>query len=154
MKPIAAIAGLVAAYFAARYVLREGMQSLVKTVTTDKAAACLQMLGNTTREEERFTYIVGSVRNTCDQKFSSVTITFKLDRTSGSSLGLPNAVPSPYRPKGQTQTFKPSESPIDLPQAIAYAYVSDVKPGETRSFKSAIHIPAISTYRFDAIQAF
>ena len=50
MKPIVAVLGVLAAYLTLRYCLREGLQSLVKSVTTDKAATCLVMLGNTTRE--------------------------------------------------------------------------------------------------------
>src|SRR5262245_35310645 len=114
MKPIAAIAGLLAAYLVARYALRQGFESVVKSVTTDKAATCLEMLGNTTRDEDRFTYIVGSIRNNCDQKIGDVTVSFKLDRSSGSSLGLPQTVTSPYgrRTQAQTQNFKP----VDLPE--------------------------------------
>ena len=156
MKYIAFILGLLIALVAVRYALREGLRSLVTSVTTDKAATCLVMLGNTTREEEKFTYIVGSIKNNCDQKFGQVTIAFKLDRSSGSTVGLPEAI-NPYGSRvqsGQTQKFKPSGSTIDLPEALVFAYSSDVKPGETRNFKTAMHISANSTYRFDGIKAF
>jgi hypothetical protein len=128
MKLVVSILGLVIAYFAARYVLREQFGRVIKTVTTDKAAECLVMLGSTTREEEKLTYIVGNIRNKCDQKFGHVTISFKLDRPSG-----------------------PMSS---LPEAVAVAYARDVQPGETRSFKSVSSISSKSTFRFDAISAY
>ena len=155
MKLIAIILGLVA-LVAARYALHTGFRSLVISATTDKAATCLAMLGNTTREQEGLTYIVGSIKNNCDQKFGHVTVAFKIDRPSGSTVGLPEAI-DPYGSRvqsGQTQKFKPSGSTIDLPEALVLAYSSDVKPGETRNFKTAMHISANSTYRFDGIKAF
>ena len=155
MKFVAYILGLLIAFVAVRYAMREAFRSLVTSVTTDKAATCLVMLGNTTREEEKFTYIVGSIKNNCDQKFGQVTIAFKLDRSSGSTLSLPEAI-NPYGSRvqsGQTQKFKPG-STIDLPEALVFAYSRDVKPFETRNFKTAMHVSANSTYRFDGIKAF
>ena len=45
----------------------------------------------------------------------------------------------------------PAES---LPEAIAYAYSNDVKPGEIRSFKSALPGSRNTTYRLDGINAY
>jgi hypothetical protein len=95
---------------------------------SDRESARLSGLGNTTREEEGLTYIVGSIKNDCDTKFGHVTVIFKLDREPG-----------------------PTES---LPQAIAYAYSSDVEPGETRQFKTALPISKNSAHHFDGINAY
>ena len=39
-------------------------------------------------------------------------------------------------------------------EGVAYAYARDLKPGETRRFKSAVTIPKGGTFRFDRINAF
>jgi hypothetical protein len=55
------------------------------------------------------------------------------------------------RPVGQvTVSFK-----FDPPsRAIAYAYVHNLRAGETRRFKSAFPVPNNTTYRFEGINAF
>jgi len=155
MKVVASlILGLVA-LLAIRWVLRDQFQRVITATTTDKAATCLQMLGNTTREEEGSAYIVGSIRNKCDQKFLSVTITFKLDRQSGSRSASQTMLPTYGTSSQRNQTPKfHSGSTFELPEAVISAYARDVKPGETREFKTAFRIPANSTYRFDSIKAF
>jgi hypothetical protein len=55
-----------------------------------------------------------------------VTVLFKLDRRSG----------------------------VELPDAVAYAYSRDVKPGETRQFKSAVPVSKNGTFRFDGMNAY
>jgi hypothetical protein len=86
------------------------------------------MLGNTTTEENGSTFIIGSVRNNCDRKFSSVTISFKLDSTPG-----------------------PMEN---MPTGGAYAYSRDVEPGQIAQFKSAWPVSRDATFRFDGITAY
>jgi len=93
-----------------------------------KAPACLEVLGSTTSEEDGVTYIVGSLRNTCDTKFSLVTVLFKLDRVSGPMEGMSGG--------------------------SIYAYSRDVVPGEVRQFKSAIPVSKDSSYRPDGINAY
>ena len=105
-----------------------GCQAYLSSRATGKAPACLALVGNTTREEEGLTYIVGSVKNSCDSEFSHVTVVFKLDRERG-----------------------PTES---LPEGIAYAYSRDVKPGETREFKTAMPVSKNSVYHFGEINAY
>jgi hypothetical protein len=39
-------------------------------------------------------------------------------------------------------------------EAIFYAYESDVRPGETRNFKSLFQIGKNAVYRFDGITAY
>src|SRR4051812_43091060 len=120
---VLAVAGLVAL----RSVLHQGFQQVITTATKDHAGDCLSLAGSTTREEQGFTYIVGSVRNRCDTKFSNVTVAFKLDR---------------------------ADTKITLPDAPILAYAKDLKPGETREIKSAYHIDKKTTFRFDKITAF
>ena len=108
-------------------VFHEGFRQTITAATKDRAADCLTLAGSTTREEKGFTYIVGSVRNRCQTKFSNVTIAFKLDRP---------------------------DTKIALPDAPILAYAKDVKPGETKEFKTAYHIDKKTTYRFDTITAF
>ena len=117
MKVMACILGLIAV-LALRSALHRGVQGVVTSATTDKAAICLTMLGATTREENGFTYIVGSIRNNCNRKFDNVTTAFKLDRPPGSNTYL------------TTFEFK------------RFA----VSPGETRKFKTMFHIGRNSTY--------
>src|ERR1700682_1372993 len=68
----------------------------VTSTTTGKASGCLAMAGNTTREEEGLTYIVGTIKNNCDSKFGHVTVTFKLDREPGPTESLPEAIAYGY----------------------------------------------------------
>ena len=113
--------------FAAGYITRPQFRSFILSATSDKSA-CLEMLGNTTTEENGSTYIAGSVRNNCDRKFGSVTVSFKLDRQSGSAGAF-----------GET---------------IVSAYSRDVEPGQTKEFKSFAPVSKTATYRLDAISAF
>src|SRR4051794_34084427 len=127
MKVLIACVLGVAGLLALRSVLREEFQQFITKATKDHAADCLSLAGSTTREEKGFTYIVGSVRNRCEIKFSNVTVAFKLDR---------------------------ADTKITLPDAPILAYAKDLKPGETREFKSAYHIDKKTTFRFDKITAF
>ncbi len=118
----------VVSLLALGYFTRPLFRSFITSATSDKAAACLEMLGNTTTEENGITYIIGSVRNHCDRRFGSVTVTFKLDRTPG-----------------------PTQ---DMPESTVSAYSRDVEPGRTAQFKTAVPVAKDSTYRFDAITAY
>ena len=114
--------------FAAGYITRPLFRGFILSATSNKAAECLEMLGNTTTEEDGITYIVGNVRNNCDRRFGSVTVTFKLDRKPGPKENM-------------------SEYPIS-------AYARDVEPGQTKQFKTVVPISKDATYRFDAITAY
>jgi hypothetical protein len=109
------------------FVTRPLFRNFITSATSDKSA-CLEMLGNTTTEENGSTFIIGSVRNNCDRKFSNVTISFKLDSTPG-----------------------PMEN---MPEGGAYAYGRDVEPGQIAQFKSALPVSRNATYRFDEIAAY
>lgn len=109
------------------FITRPLFRTFILSAASDKLS-CLEVLGNTTTEDNGTTYIIGSVRNNCDRKFSSVTISFKLDRTPG-----------------------PMET---MPEASAYAYARDVTPGQTVQFKSAIPVSKNATYRFDRVTGY
>ena len=96
--------------------------------STGRGPACLELVGKTTREDAGRTYIIGSIRNTCTRKFSNVTVVFKLDR-------MPVAAEM-------------------LPEGIAYAYVTDIAPGETRQYKSALPVSRDATFRLETINAY
>ena len=42
----------------------------------------------------------------------------------------------------------------DLPEGQAFAYVRDLKPGETRDFKAALPILRDASFRFDRMNAY
>ena len=127
MKVPAGFLGLIA-ILAVVYAASGLFQDYVVSISTGKGPSCLEMLGKTTSEEEGLTYITGSIKNNCNRKFSNVTVVFKFDRAPG-----------------------PAQ---DLPEGIAYAYSSDVPPGEIRRFKSALPISRDSTFRLDGINAY
>ena len=126
MKALAGIV-VVVALFAIRWVWSDLIRNRLSTAT-GKAPSCLAMLGSTTGERDGANYIVGSIRNDCDRKFSSVTIMFNLERPSGRGMSLPDA---------------PTQ-----------AYASDVEPGQTRQFKSKLPVGKNTVYRFDGINAY
>jgi len=101
---------------------------IIAEVTTDHAKSCLELLSNTTTEEEGHTYIIGTIKNNCDRTFSHVTVLFKLDH---------GAVPGAFE----------TDAPV-------YAYGSDVKSGDIRQVKSFNPISSSATYRFDSINAY
>jgi len=121
--------GIVAVllFLALRWYLNDTYGKVVGAATSNRAE-CLSMLGSTTNEKDGGTYIVGSVRNNCDHPILSVTVTFKMQQG--------------YGPNSQWR------------EGNAYAYVSDVKAGETRKFKSAIPVGKNSIIRFDKIIAY
>ena len=127
MKGLATILG-IAVIIGGIYAVRTGFRSVITEVTTDHASKCLSLAGHTAVTEDGHTYIEGSIRNNCDRKFGSVTVTFLLDR-----------------PRGPLE---------DLPKAAIYAYIRDVAARETKKFKSAFPISSDSIYRFDAISGF
>ena len=116
----------LACIFSLGFIPRPLFQSFILRATSNKAEACLELLGNTTTEENATAYIVGTVRNNCDRTFGSVTVTFKLDR-------------------GASDT---------LPEYSISAYARNVEPGQIKQFKTVTPISRNSTYRFDRISAF
>jgi len=116
------------ALIAVRSFLQNRYQTVVTGVTTGRTSNCLAMLGSTTREEGRSTYIVGSIRNDCNRTIGHVTVVFKVDG--------------------------PNDARFNHRDAIFYAYENDVRPGETRMFKTLFQIGKNDTYRFDGVNAY
>ncbi|MBZ5674039.1 MAG: hypothetical protein LAP61_07310 [Acidobacteriia bacterium] len=110
------------------YFTRPLFESFILSVATSKAPACLDMLGNTTTEDNGGTYIIGSIRNSCDRKFGRVTVSFKIDH----------------------QRVATGE----LPEATVSAYTRDLEPGQTKEFRTSTSVSKDTSYRFDAISAY
>ncbi|HTS61765.1 MAG TPA: hypothetical protein VMH28_07055 [Candidatus Acidoferrales bacterium] len=127
MRIALGVLGLLA-ILAVRSLIQNQYENVMAGVATGDASKCLAMAGNTTSEEDGRTYIVGSVRNTCTREIRQVTIAFKLDRQR--------------------------DAKADLPGAPVFAYVNDVKAGETRRFKTAFPVGKDAIYRFDGFNAF
>src|SRR5262249_26959139 len=143
MKLPATLILAIIAFLAVRYAMREGIRAVVKEATTDHAANCLVLRGHTTSFQDGHTYITGSFTNNCDRKFSNVTVAFMLDRS-----GVSTAIFSPAF--GSSLTRNPPPKPaLDLPPAPIFAYSRDVRPGETRQFKTQHSISEDATFRFD-----
>ena len=127
MKSIKGILLALIAFLALRYAFLYGVQSIVTSASTNQAS-CLSMLGNTTRDVDGQTYIVGSIRNDCSRRMDHIVIKFKIDRPADSNLGR-------------------SDVPISV-------YSNDVAPGETREFKSMFPIAKNTIFRYDGMTAY
>lgn len=127
MKVVGCILGLIT-ILAVRSFLQDRYETVMTSVATGRASNCINMLGSTTRDEDRATYIVGNIKNRCDRAVSQVTVIFKVDGAADAKFN--------HRDR------------------IFYAYERDVKPGETRTFKTMFAIGKNDTYRFDGINAF
>jgi len=112
----------------AGYFTRPLFEGFILSVASNKAPACLEMLGSTTTEDSGITYIIGTVRNSCDRKFSSVTVSFKIDHQRG--------------PTGE------------FPEYTASAYSRNVESGQIKEFRTSSPVSKNATYRFDAISAY
>ena len=110
------------------YAVYGHVKARVTSIGSGVGPECLALAGSTTTETDGTTYITGNLRNDCDRAFDHVTITFKLDHAPGAAF--------------------------DLPQADAYAYGRDIKPGEVRAFQSALPVSRNATYQLDNIRAY
>jgi len=119
---------VIVAFFALRPVLSDMFSAGVTKAVSRNPATCMKMLGSTTNEQDGGTYIVGSVRNDCDSTVGSVTVTFKIQMGYGKD--------SPWH------------------EGVGYAYVRNIKAGETQRFKSAVPVGKNAIIRFDKIVAF
>ena len=126
MKIAACVLG-VAALLAFRYYVGQEYRQVMAAATSREPSSCVVMVGNTRTEENGHTYIAGTIRNNCGRPVGHVTVSFKVERQPDAAFS--------------------SDAP-------AYAYVSDVAAGETRSFKTLFQIPKDTGYRFDGITAF
>src|SRR6185436_12175460 len=78
--------------------------------------------------------IIGTFKNDCNRKFSQVTVSFKLDRSSSGSAAA--EISTALHP-GAKPDSTPRRPAMELPEAVILAYARDVQPGETRKFKSS-----------------
>jgi hypothetical protein len=101
----------------------------VATVSAGGPAKCLEVRGSTTLEEDGKTYIIGNLRNNCGRSVGQSTVVFSLEPDSASRTG--------GRAGG-----------------TLYAYVRDLKSGETRRFKTMFPIPKNRPFHFESINAF
>jgi hypothetical protein len=113
---------------AVRLYLQYQYKAVITEATSGGPATCLTLLGSTTRDENRSTYIVGSFRNDCKRSVSQVTVVFR--------------VPGPMDSKFRSR------------DAILYAYERDVAPGEVRQFKTMFQAGKHAVYRFDGFNAY
>jgi hypothetical protein len=109
-----------------RQAITDSYVDTVATVSSGGQKTCLEVLGTTTGEEDGKAYVIGNVRNNCSRAVGQTTVVFTVDPESGS------------RSSGAT----------------LYAYVRDLKPGQTRRFKTMFPIPKNRTYHFEGINAF
>jgi len=58
------------------------------------------------------------------------------------------------RAKYYTLTAKGRGPTESLPEGVAYAYSTDIKPGETREFKTAMPVSKNSVHHFGEINAY
>lgn len=110
------------------YFTRQWFGDIILAVASNKAPACLEMLGSTTTEENGVTYIIGSVRNSCDRKFGRVTVSFKVDH----------------------QRVATGE----LPEFTVPAYSRNIEPGQIKEFRTSAPVSKDASYRFDSISAY
>ena len=151
MKLLVAVVLGAVALLGVRYAIREAFSSVVTAVTTDQAAACLSLSGSTTAVENGNTDIIGTIRNDCNRKFSQVTVSFKLDRSSSAYAAA--EISTALHP-GANPDRSSRHPAMELPEAVTLAHVRDVQPGETRKFKSSTHIHKNAIFRFDGISGF
>lgn len=151
MKLFGAVVLGVVALLGVRYAIQQGFRSVITGVTSDQAAVCLSLSGSTTAVENGNTDIIGTIRNDCNRKFSHVTVSFKLDRSSSAYAAA--EISTALHP-GAAPDRSPRRPAMELPEAVILAYVRDVLPGETRKFKSSSHIHKNAIFRFDRISGF
>ena len=118
----------ILAFLGLRWFLQHQYQTVITAATSPGPSSCLTMLGNTTRDEDGRTYIVGAFRNDCGRRVSHVTLIFK--------------APGPV------------DSKFNSRDAFFQAYESDVQPGETRHFKTMFGVGKDTIYRFDRFAAY
>jgi hypothetical protein len=118
---ILGLAGVIVIWGGIRY-----LYSYVISEATRDNSSCLVLEGSTTSEEDRSTYIVGSVRNNCDRRFLSVMVSFKL--------------------------YPSSDDAIRTPMVIS-AHGSNLKPGESWQFKTSAFTHN-NGYQLDSVRGY
>ena len=119
---------LIVLALAGMYYIQSQYRRVATAITQDNTVSCLVMAGNTLREEQSSSYIVGTIRNNCSRAFSNVTVVFKVEG--------------------------PMDAKFNNHEGIYYAYERDVQPGERREFKTMFPVRKNGVYRFDRITAY
>jgi hypothetical protein len=114
----------VVAFLAIVYSVSDWVKQYLVTAASAAPPTCLEMLGNTTTEQDGITTIIGQIRNNCEHKFGLVQVGFKLDRADK----------------------------VGLPPALVFAYGRDLQPGATWEFRTA-PVGKNASYRVEKITA-
>jgi hypothetical protein len=115
---------VVIAFLVVVYSVSDWVKQYLVTAVSAAPPTCLEMLGNTTTEENGITTIVGRIRNNCNREYALVQVGFKIDRTDT----------------------------VGLPPAIVSAYGRDLQPGAMWEFRTS-PIAKNAAYRLDKITA-
>jgi len=89
--------------------------------------------GTTTSEENKRTYIIGTVRNDCDRRFLTVTVTFKVSQ--------------------QSMSFGNRNGENTMQDMMISAYGRNLASGESMEFKTQGFMN-MSGYQLDSIRGF
>jgi hypothetical protein len=100
---IVACALVVIALLTVRTVLRERFRDPSTSGDSSGPSGCIVMVSSTTREEARFLFVVGTIRNNCSYRVSHITVAFKGDSSDSPAY----AHPDDLQP-GETRTFRSS----------------------------------------------
>ena len=102
--------------------------AMIKEIAAGPEIKCIVLDGHVTSETNRIHVIKGAVRNDCQRAYGSVTVSFRLEPAPGANGGI---------------TTRP----------MAFGYVHDLKPGETKEFET-LPIGSNPSTMFDKITAF
>jgi hypothetical protein len=119
------------------------LYSRVTSAATQDNSTCLVLAGSTTTEENNQTYITGTVRNDCDRRFFTVTVTFKV------SLQQPSFAygNSAYGSRSNTN------SNDTLREMIISAHGTNLASGESMQFKTQGFMN-MAGYQLESINGF
>lgn len=112
-------------------VLLGGSLRILYSRVLGRGSSCLVLAGSTTTEENNRTYIMGTVRNDCDRRYFTVTVTFKVSHQSPFANGA-------------------SDSMQDM---LVTAYGSNLPAGESMQFKTQ-GFTNMSGYQLESINGF
>ena len=107
------------------------LYSRVTSAATQDQSSCLVLAGSTTTEENNRTYIMGTVRNDCDRRYFTVTVTFKVSHQSPFANGAND----------------------NMQDMLVTAYGSNLAAGESMQFKTQ-GFTNMSGYQLESISGF
>ena len=107
------------------------LYSRVTSAATQDQSSCLVLAGSTTTEENNQTHIIGTVRNDCDRRYFTVTVTFKVSHQSPFANGTSDR----------------------MQEMLVTAYGSNLPAGESMQFKTQGFMN-MSGYQLESISGF